>query len=206
MAAEYVAPAGGPGEPDRRSANVPTVYDPANDPTRNITVGNDQPMPGGLPADMGGQPSAGMTLFSQGQAALRAGDREAALELFRQAYARVNELDPTTARRLRDYLQNLPPTMNRPRRPVGDAPAADAQARQQALYQQIAADVAMQESQARRMLETDPEGALALLGQARTKVEQSELEKSRKDVILRRIDRAAGDRRSSSPSTFRKSN
>ena len=192
-AAEYVAPAGGAGESDRRFANVPAVYDPANDPTRNIPVGNDQPPPAGSPAGMAGQPSPGLALFSQGQAALRAGDRDAALELFRQAYVRVNELDPTTARRLHDYLQNLPPTMNPPRRPFAGGPGDEAQARQQALYQQIAADVAMQESQARRMLASDPKGALALLGQVRTKVEQSELEKPRKDVILRRIDRAAAD-------------
>ena len=114
-------------------------------------------------------------------------------KFFRQAYVRVNELDPTTARRLHDYLQNLPPTMNPPRRPFAGGPGDGARARQQALYQQIAADVAMQESQARRIARIRSQGRLALLGQVRTKVEQSELEKPRKDVILRRIDRAAAD-------------
>lgn len=193
MAADYT-PGAGPGADANRGPGVSrAVYDPASDPTQNMPAASDQAMPAGAPPEAAGSPGLGATLFAQGQAALRAGNREAALDLFREAYAHVNELDPATARRLHDYLLNLPPTIAPARRPGG--PADDAQAKQQMLFRQIASEVAQQESNARRILETDPKGALTALEQTKAKVEQSELEKTQKDPILRRLDRALADTR-----------
>ncbi len=190
IAAEYTAPVGAGSDSDRRSANLPAIYNPSNDYTRNIPASNDQPMPLSAATGMAGQPSLGMNLFNEGQSALKAGDAETALRLFREAYAHVNELDPPTANRLHDYLQNLTPSLAPPR---AAAPPEEAQARQREIYRQAFADVSMQESQARKLLEADPKGALHVLDLARARVEQSELDKKDKDNLLRRIDRAIAD-------------
>ena len=66
-------------------------------------------------------PSPGMLLFQQGEAALRAHDRDRAYDYFRQAMAHINELDPVTAQRLQDHLQLLAaPNLREPGGPRAD--------------------------------------------------------------------------------------
>ena len=127
---------------DRNASRA--VYDPANDPTRNVQAANQQPTPRAgqrSPAsaeDLGLQtpqippetmvaptpaPPPAMTsasaaastpakvpamvLFEQGETALKAHDTDRAYQLFLQAAAQSNELDPGTAQRLQDHLQLL---------------------------------------------------------------------------------------------------
>lgn len=190
--AEYAVPAGGAGAFDRRAASA--VYDPASDTTRNILAGASAPQgplgvrisPEAAPPT---QPGMGMALFQQGEAALKARDPQAALQLFRQAYAHIHELDPVTAQRLRDYLQMLPPAVEPPRQPGPTSPIDEAAARQQVLAKQMAADVAQAISNARRLLESDPKAAVAQLEQMRTKVEGSGLEPAVRDRMLRQLER-----------------
>ena len=121
-----------------------------------------------------------------------------AYELFRQAAAHMNELDPITAQRLQDHLQLLSAPSRtqaaRSRRP-GQAPslADETAARQQVLARQVAAELAHKESNARAMRDTDPKGALAMLEEARKKVEASGLDSSTRDQLLRRVDRAIAE-------------
>lgn len=196
------------------------VYDPNNDPTRNrmasaeqSALGPDmrlaqapaQPQPNSLnlppppnantPAPApGGAKTQGMMLFEQGEAALKARDTARAYELFRQAAARGNELDPTTAQRLQDHLQLLsrsaPP---QPQPPAGTPMTAEAAAQQQLLARQILTDLAQREASARAMRETDPKGALAMLEEARKHVETVGLDSATRDQLLRRVDRALAD-------------
>ena len=111
-----------------RSATV-AVYDPANDPTRNVTASNQQspsrygdhsyaadprvaqsaapprPVRSPEPIAPGTAQTPGMALFYQGETALRARDMARAYDLFRQAAQHPNDLDTVTAQRLRDHLQ-----------------------------------------------------------------------------------------------------
>jgi general secretion pathway protein D len=190
------------------------LYDQSNDPTRNVPANNlrlsgprsaghydlaqNQPtpapprtMPGGeqgKPADAG--KSRAMQLFEQGEAALRARDVQRAIDLFRQAAQRRNELDPMTAQRLQDHLQLLsaggPSGGGAPANNIANQAAAE----QQVLARQLATEIAHQASKARRMQESDPKGAIALMEETRQKVEQSRLEPGAKEQLLRRADRS----------------
>ena len=145
-----------------------------------------------------------MALFEQGEAALKAHDATRAYELFRQAAARMNELDPVTAQHLQDHLQLLsvpsrtkalqgPPQPSQPGQPP--SLADETAARQQVLARQVAGDLAHKEANARAMRESDPKGSLALLEEARKNVEAAGLDSSTRDQLLRRVDRAIAESR-----------
>jgi general secretion pathway protein D len=182
---------------------APAYYVPSQDATRNILVSGPpaaaetiatppgQPLSAEQPA-----PSPGLALFQQGEAALKAHDRDRAYQLFRQASAYMNELDPLTAQRLQDHLQLL--SMPRPAArgvPPGQpgSPAEEAAARQFALQRQVYADVGQQEANAKALLAKDPKGALALLQETRQRVEAAGLQPAVRDQMLRRLDRAIAD-------------
>ena len=182
------------------------VYDPTRDPTRNTQVSNQAPpepaepiaTPPARPGSANEQTtSPGYSLFQQGEAALKAHDRDQAYQLFRQAAAYMNELDPMTAQRLQDHLQLLSIPRSQAGHPMQPgqpgSPADEAAARQQALLRQVATELAHQETQAKAMREKDPKGSLALLEQERRKVESAGLDPASRDQLLKRVDRALAD-------------
>ncbi|MGD0382783.1 MAG: hypothetical protein ABSA77_04615, partial [Thermoguttaceae bacterium] len=218
-----VIQAAGAGEAKRTASAA--VYDPANDPTRNITAANEQsgsrlavrqfnlaqngaaamPSPPTVPPETIATPrpsnseassASALSLFQQGEAALKAHDRDRAYQLFRQAAARKSELDPAVAQRLQDHLQLLSgPVQHGAAQGGGQSPTLldETAARQQVLARQVAADLAHLEANARAMRESDPKGALSLLEEGRKKVETAGLEPSARDQLLRRADRAIGE-------------
>ncbi len=166
------------GVPDKRNTASAAVYNPANDPTRNVTAANDQAAalqasrlnnpPQGRSLAMAAQPvlsepiatpnpdktsaapGSAMDLFLQGEAALKAHDKDRAYQFFRQAAAHMNELNPAVAQRLQDHLQLLTPT-HAATQPGGQSPNMldETAARQQVLARQVAADLAHLEANAR---------------------------------------------------------
>lgn len=192
---ELIAPATG-GDFDRR-ANA-AVYDPLNDPTRNVRAANQQPLsPGGIrpPPPAAPPPGSAHALFQQGEAALRAHDTQTALQFFRQANERAGELDPSTARRLHELLQLLAsPGTARPAAP-GQQAVDEVAAKQQLQANQMAVEVGNQLVAARNARQTDAKQAMAILEQARSKVESAGLDPSHRDPLLRRIDAALADTR-----------
>jgi general secretion pathway protein D len=192
---QYVNQAGGPGGYDRRASQA--LYDRNQDSTHNMLAGAQEPTPA-PPGSMGpaGQPETSMAMqwFQQGEAALRAHQSEAALQHFRQAATRSNELDPVTQQRLQDFLQMLSaPTRGHAQAPTPPSMLDEAAARQQVLARQVTADLAHMETNAEKMRETDPKGALALLEQAREKAAGAGLEPAARDQLLRRVDRKIAD-------------
>jgi general secretion pathway protein D len=179
------------------------VYDPSRDRTRNMQVSDistdavpappEQPAGPSISPDASGQ-SPGYGLFQQGEAALKAHDRDRALQLFRQASAYSSQLDPVTAERLQDHLSLLsaPRTLGQhpgaPGQPA--APLDEAAAARQALVSQVFSDMTHRESDAKAMREKDPKGALALLQETRKKVETSGVEPGIRDRWLRQVDRS----------------
>ena len=201
-AAHHVTPAVGTGLHGRTASRA--SYDPANDPTRNTLaqhLGSPTPAVPHLatprplaPPISGAAPvggTNGMLLFQQGEAALRDHDADRAYQLFRQAAAYMNQLDPRTRQRLQERLQLMSPP-NRHGQPTTPqiSMAQDAATSQQILYRQIAEEVPRQEAAARAMISTDPAGAVALLEKMRDKVEASTLESAARARLTRRLDRA----------------
>ena len=179
---------------------------PAPDLTQNQPMMPREPMPTPTPTPVPTPAPApdikaaevkapGMALFEQGETALKAHDGTRAYELFRQAAAYMNELDPITAQRLQDHLQMLsaPSRTKSQQGSPGSALADETAARQQALVRQVAAELAHAESNARAVRESDPKAALAQLEEARKKVETSSLDSAARDQLLRSVDRAIGE-------------
>jgi general secretion pathway protein D len=207
-----VVAAGGVVDTDRGVARA--YYDPLRDPTRNIPAAGQQaaseglqfpdgiaepiPTPSGRPVSGTETPvaSTGYSLFQQGEAALRAHQGDRAYQLFRQAAAYMNELDPVTAQRLQDHLQLLSAPRKPAARPGPPGSAVDeAAAQQQALLKQVATDLAHAESSARAMKESDPKAALAMLEEIRRNIAGSALEPAAREQMLKRIDRTLADLR-----------
>ncbi|MGO9109352.1 MAG: hypothetical protein ACLP9L_08975 [Thermoguttaceae bacterium] len=203
--ASGVVLAGGVSDPSPGVQSL--VYNPSNDPTANIQVAAEQaetvPPPSSQPANPPGgsdaaRQSPGYSLFQQGEAALKARDRDRALQLFQQASAYSNDLDPVTAARLQDHLSLLsvprgaPPRNGPPGQPA--SPIDEAAATQQALLRQVFADINHREAEAKQMLEKDPKMALTMLQETRKKVEAAGLEPgAERDQLLRRLDRSIAD-------------
>jgi general secretion pathway protein D len=209
-----IAPVGGAFDPNRTANRA--IYDPSNDPTRNMQAQSTNryapilaprqldsepgdaaaPVvpPEAVPApanDAGG--ATAKSLFDQGEAALKAHDKNRAYEFFRQAGTHINELDPPTAGRLQSYLQML--AAPAPNAPGGQGPTMldDAAGRQQMLARQIGAELAHQAANARAMTPTNPQGAIEMLETAKKKVENSGLEPQTRDALIRRVDRAIAE-------------
>lgn len=184
MPAGGAAPIGVAAGRDGAFPGSQAMYDSNRDGTQNV------------PASMqeqAGSPEPAMALFQRGEAALRNRDIPGALNWFRQAHQRREELDPATQQQLQDKLQLLAqsPTM---RRPGGDSGLMnEAAADQQLKYRKISAELSRQEQAARNLQQTDPRQALEMLRQARALVEQSTLETTARDILLRRVDRDVQD-------------
>lgn len=148
-----------------------------------------------LPAASGPTRAAaneGQRAFDAGVAALQAGDRNAALNAFRRAYDLQDQLDPPTVQRLQDHLQMLTVRNTGPAaRPSGELETIESQ--QQQAAKQLFAEAARRQSDARRMLETDPRGALELLRQTHRMVAESDLDAAMKNRMLVGLDRSIVD-------------
>jgi general secretion pathway protein D len=186
---EMVTPATGQ-DYSRRADH--TVYEPMNDRTRNVPASADEPIDDRRIDSIPGGPAPGtaMALYQEGEAALKAHDRQKALQLFRQAYQRSNELDPRTARRAQELVQMLsaPPA---PAAAPGPQPGEEPG--KQALATQLTIEVGNQIVAARNQMNVDPLAAVKTLEETRAKVEKSTLTQGDKDVLLRRLDGALTD-------------
>ncbi|MFH1266121.1 MAG: hypothetical protein ABIK89_10365, partial [Planctomycetota bacterium] len=163
-------------EADRRASHA--VYDQANDHTRNRLANNQQPTP--APPSPEGMFPAGPTPGA------RAGESPFRPEL---TPYRNGRSDPISEQRFQDRAM-LGAAGGRSATP---SMIDEATATQRSLYQQVAVDVAHQESEAKAMRQSDPRRALALLEETRSKVEAAGLEPSAQASLLARLDRSLGE-------------
>lgn len=135
------------------------------------------------------QPEDAFQMLQNGENALRQGDRNKALELFRNAYARRMELDVNTQQRLQDHLQMLSPNSGTtaPRNENGSLLNA-ASSGQAVLARQMSAEIGKQQAEAARLRTSDPQGALKMLQDAGRRVADSELDENMKTQLIRRLD------------------
>ena len=175
----------------------PAVYNPNQDPTRNIQASNQQnaapirasrnPMPNKSPRPPVNRFRQGPTSRARRRVtscSKRARppcthDRDRAYQCFRQAMNYANELDQATAQRLQDHLQLLSSPNVRPAPalgPAGSPVVAEAVARQQALARQLATELNHQEDVAKNLLPKDPKMSLSILQQERQKIDAAGLD------------------------------
>ena len=127
-------------------------------------------------------------LLRGGEDALRGGDRNKALKMFRAAHGRRSELDVHSQQQLQDHLQMLS---------AGAAPATprkgkgsllnSASAGQAVLARQLSAEIGKRQSEAARLRKEDPQGALKMLQEAGLLVEKSDLDAGMKTQLSRRV-------------------
>jgi general secretion pathway protein D len=192
--------AGGPIEVGNRYPVTQTVFDEQHDPTRNLAASSAESIDSSAaasdeatdrlpnPADSG--PPAGseaLNLFQMGEQALRDRKPEVALQLFRQAYALRNQLNPQTAQKLQDHLQLLsasPSGRQAPPKVIAD----NATSREQLLGKQLSAEVARQQDAARKITEKNPKQAAEIIEKLRVTIDAADVNSDLKTVLLKRVD------------------
>ena len=129
------------------------------------SAGEATPLPGG-PAQM----------LEAGEQALRAGDREGALQSFKAAYQQRDQLDVLSQQRLQGHMQMLQAGTPKESIPAPEGGLIDSAAEgQSVLARQLSSDVLKRQSEAEKLRETNPKQALKLLEESRTQIEESQL-------------------------------
>jgi general secretion pathway protein D len=134
-------------------------------------------------------PSDPRQMLEAGEQALRAGDREGALQSFKAAYQQRDQLDVLSQQRLQGHLQMLSPSARKESLPSPDGTLLDSAAEgQSVLARQLSADVLKRQTEAEKLRSTDPKQSLKLLEESRAQVEQAQLSQELKSQLLRRIE------------------
>ena len=142
------------------------------------SAGEATPLPGG-PAQM----------LEAGEQALRAGDREGALQSFKAAYQQRDQLDVLSQQRLQGHMQMLQAGTPKESIPAPEGGLIDSAAEgQSVLARQLSSDVLKRQSEAEKLRETNPKQALKLLEESRTQIEESQLSQELKSQLLRRVE------------------
>ncbi len=129
----------------------------------------------------------GFALLQEGEIALRAGDRNQALKLFRLAHVKRNELDLENQQRLQDHLQMLASNPAQVAARDGSTLLDAASTGHAMIAQQLSADIGKRQTEAHKLRESDPKKSLAILQEAAEVVTKSELDESTKTQLLRRL-------------------
>ena len=188
---------------------APGVYNPNNDPTSNRMAssqagvtpplgiappgvappGMPNPAAAALPAGQLAEPPA-LRYYREGLDALAAQDRDAALNLFREAWKYQDQLDEVTRQRLRDKLSLLSgPVAGPAPRANEPSPLEQVDAAQQLLRQQLSREIASEEKAAEQMMAREPFAALERIEKMRSKVVSAELDPISKKQLLTLVDR-----------------
>jgi general secretion pathway protein D len=127
-------------------------------------------------------------LLQEGEVALRSGDRGQALNLFRLAHTKRDQLDVENQQRLQDHLQMLS-SNPLPTPPAGgDSSLIDAASSgHSVIARQLSADIGKRQTEAAKMRETDPKKSLEILNAAAEQINKSELDENTKTQLLRRL-------------------
>lgn len=128
-------------------------------------------------------------MLEAGEQALRAGDREGALQSFKSAYQQRDRLDVLSQQRLQGHLQMLQANAPKESIPTPEGGLIDSAAEgQSVLARQLSADVLKRQSEAEKLRETDPKQSLKLLEESRAQIEESQLSQELKSQLLRRVE------------------
>ncbi len=181
----------------------PSVFTPGNDNSRIMAAQatEDAPEPGALPTGPrtqgvwdGDPETAGQQFYDAGMKAFAAGDRDTALQYFKQSWKYQGQLDGRTAANLRDKLLAL--ESPRPERlPVGGEPSPLQQLDQKTelLRQKLLKEIQSEDAAADRLRDSDPEGALGHLQTLRERINAAEIDPAGRKQLLVFVDRKIAD-------------
>ena len=152
-----------PTGPEPRYPVAQGVYNPANDPTRNMPAASTssisrQPTPAGQP-NVGGGLGIADRLFREGMSALENQDREGALAKFTEAWKYQDQLDPELRQQLKDKLTFLRGTIAAQPLPasVGQAsPLEQVTSQQEVLRQKLVREITNEEKAAEELAQQRP--------------------------------------------------
>ncbi|MFO0870974.1 MAG: hypothetical protein U0935_18770 [Pirellulales bacterium] len=191
--ASAVAPAGGTfTDEGTRFPVAQGLYDPSQDRSRTMRVQAEEPTPAERAPTGAIGDSRGLQLYLAGVQALERQDREAALRSFREAWKFAGELDPATRAALKDklsLLQEVAAPAPGPAPGREPSPLETVDAKQQLLRQQLFREITSEQEAAKRMIATDPKGALTRLQRLRDRVAESELDPPSRKQLLTVVDR-----------------
>ncbi len=184
------SPAGGGSFPVQ-----PGVYQPESDKSRMQAAQATSPTPT-LATGTPRQPTQGERLFQDGMQAFESGNRDEALDLFKQAWKHERQLDPVMRQQLQDKLVLLqsspqPSLSGLSNRNSGGPPSTleAVNARQQVLRQKLYREIMAEQANARQQSARDPRGALRRLHQLRSRVAGAEVDAAAKKSLLTVVDR-----------------
>ena len=172
-----------------------SIYQPARDNSRTVAAQATTPAAPTLaapPPANGRGLSAGADLYHRGVQALEAGNRDAALQLFSEAWKHEAELDPGLRQQLRDKLTLLRMATPRPG-PVPSSPLEEVDSQQKLLREKVSRDVHRELSEAEKTRTIDPRGSLQRLQRLRDRVEQEGLDPPTRTQLLALVDRSVRD-------------
>jgi general secretion pathway protein D len=134
-------------------------------------------------------------MLDAGEQALKAGDRDGALQSFRSAYEKRDQLDVLSQQRLQGHMQMLQAApVHKEKTPAPDGELLDAAAAgESVLVRQLSAEIGKRQSEAAKIREKDPNRSLKLMVEARSLVNDSELSEGLKNQLLRRIDMSTAE-------------
>ncbi|RMF38646.1 MAG: general secretion pathway protein GspD [Planctomycetota bacterium] len=165
---------------------APGVYDPAADTTETRAASSE-----GNPVAPAGVPSGitGEQLYRQGLELLSRGDREGAMEQFKQAWQYAGEMDPAIRNQLKDKLSSMQ-TVQLVSAPRPAGPAAQVDADELAARQRLMAEITGEIAAAEAHRETEPEVVAERLQTLRVRVSQANLDANARKQMLTIVDRA----------------
>ncbi|MCH2114380.1 MAG: general secretion pathway protein GspD [Pirellulales bacterium] len=149
-------------------------------------------IPSNSPVDQGEQllplPSSPFDLLQAGEQALRGGDRNEALQIFRSAHAQRDLLDPLSRQQLQDHLQMLSSRrIPAERRDSSNSLISAATEEQTIVARQLSAEVGKRQTEASQLRSKDPQAALEILTSTSKLIEESSLEPGMKAQLDRRV-------------------
>jgi general secretion pathway protein D len=173
------------------------VYNPNTDRSRNVAAQATEPgqfaaPPRARPVWDGDPNTAGPQYFEAGMKAFTSGDREAALQHFKQAWKYNNQLQPNDKAQLKDKLIAL--EAPRPDRlPEGQSsPLTQLDQKTDLLRQKLYKEITAEETAVEKMMKNEPDAALQRMKQMRERVATSELDGPSRKQLLSLCDRRIG--------------
>ncbi len=218
---EISSPSADKAEMPMRLPTEPAIYLPGEDNTQNVpaqakmelrlpgseatetpTQAEAVPPPESAAAPQQPTPTAGaqgssrdpVQMIAWGEQALASGNMALARTYFQEANASRDQLDEAARQKLDQNLQrvNAPPGAATPALRPGDL-IPDAAAQQRVIANKTAVELARREATARKLLDTDPDSAFAILEEARKLIEQAGMDSSSQGILLRRLDRTLNE-------------
>ncbi len=171
------------------------VYAPASDNTRVQPASTAAAQLGPGNADVGAR------LYGEGLVALEQQDKKTAMAKFTEAWRHQAQLDPVMRQQLQDKLTFLRAAMAQPAVPAVQPASADGapspleqvNSQQEVLRQRMIREVTSERSEAEKLAQSDPRGALAKLNATRERVSAAELDAAGKKQLIAILDRSISE-------------